>query len=167
MSWWKKESKTVFVRNAEGKVVAIEHLGDQPRESKTSVSSALMKQYYEKHPEKTKSAKLQRFGTKMYSGAISTGKRLDDYSLKYAKSQRRTKAKPMPPLGSYSFSDNFNPIGDKLDRGIKKPQSRVKYTIIGGKAYPIAGMGKKKKKKTQGKRRKYDSNDPFSFPDMF
>ena len=167
MSFWKKESKTVFVRNEAGKVIAVQHLGDQPKESKAPVSKALMKQYYEEHPEKTKRAKAGRVGKKLLDTGVEIGKRVDKYAVSYAKSQR---GKPMPPLGSYSFANNFNPIGDTFDRGRPKqkhsPQSSKKYTVIGGKAYPIAETGKKKKK-SKSKRGKYNPNDPFDFPNWF
>lgn len=169
MSFWKKKSKTVFVRNEAGKVIATQHLGDRPKESKTPVSKALMKQYYEKHPEKTKRAKAGRVGKKLFDTGVKIGEKVDKYAVGYAKSQR---GKPMPPLGSYSFANNFNPIGDTFDKGRPKqkqhPQSSKKYVVIGGKAYPKAGASKKKKKtgKSGGKRRKYNPNDPFDFPDL-
>jgi hypothetical protein len=62
---------------------------------------------------------------------------------------------------------NFNPWGSTFDRGMvpmKKPRSSKpkvkgrKYVIRGGKAYPIAGTGKKKKHKKTRKPR-----DAFSF----
>jgi len=167
MSFWKKESKTVFVRNEAGKVIAVQHLGDEPKESRTPVSKALMKQHYEKHPEERPSAKAK----KRIDGVV---KAFDEYSLRYAKSHQGSRlspsrGKPMPPLGSYSFANNPDPFGSTFDRGprrIKTKKSSKKYTVIGGKAYLIAGTGKKKKK-TKSKRRKYNPNDPFDFPDIF
>ena len=183
MGFWKKESKTSFVRNEAGKVVEVKRSGDQPRSSGTPVSDALMKQHYEKHPE-------QRPGTKAKKriGGIVTS--FDNYAKNYAKNHQPPKSrakqhsssvksgKAKPPLGMYSFSGNSNPFGDMFDSGMsssprqkRKTQSSKKYAIVKGKAYPIAGSGKKKKKtgsKTGGKRRKkYDPNDPFSFPDLW
>jgi len=177
MSWWKKESKTHFVRNTEtGKVIDVYRSGDEPRESrsKTPVSNALMKQYYEKHPEERPSAKAKK-----RIGKVAAS--IDSYAQRYAKSHqgarqpptRRSSGSPQLPLGAYSFRNNFNPIGSTFDRGrpkqSRKPQASKKYAIVGGKAYPIAGTSKKKKKKTKsgGKRRKYNPNDPFDFPDFF
>jgi len=165
MSFWKKESKTHFVRNEAGEVIEVKHSGDEPKGA--PVSKALMKQHYEKHPEERPSAKAK----KRIGGAV---KAFDDYSKNYAKSHQGSRqspsGRPQPPLGSYSFTGNANPFGTMFDSGIpkpkKKPQSSKKYAIVGGKAYPIAGVDKKKKK-TKSKRRKHNPNDPFSFPDMF
>lgn len=155
MGFWKKESKTHFVRNEAGKVIDVQRSGDEPRSSKTPVSKALMKQYYEKHPEERPIAKAK----KRVGGVIKT---FDDYSLKYAKSQQGSSGKPLPPLGSFSFTSS----SVSSPKPKKKTQSSKKYTIVGGKAYPIASTIKKKKK-TKSKRRKYNPNDPFDFPDMF
>jgi hypothetical protein len=168
MSFLKKESKTHFVRDEAGKVIEVKRSGDEPKGA--PVSKALMKQHYEKHPEQRPSAKAKkRIG--------SVVKVFDDYSLKYAKSHQGSRqipsGRPQPPLGSYSFANNFNPIGDTFDSGRpkpkKKPQSSKKYAVVGGKAYLIASTIKKKKKKGKGggKRRKYNPNDPFDFPDIF
>jgi len=173
MGFWKKESKTHFRRDEKtGKVLDVYRSGDEPRKSKskTPVSNALMKKYYEEHPEKTRKAKAGRIGKKILDTSTGIGKRIDKYAVNYAKSQQRSSGKPLPPLGSYSVRNNFNPFGDTFDRGQprqkKKSQPSTKYAIVGGKAYPIAGTGKKKKK-TQSKRRKHDPNDPFSFPDLW
>lgn len=160
MSFWKKESKTIFVRNEAGKVIAVQQLGDQPKERKTPVSDALMKQYYEKHPEKTKKAKAVRVGKTLFVTGVKIGKRVDKYAVDYAKGQQ---GKPMPPLGSLSFAD------EKKPKQKQHPQSSKKYIVIGGKAYLKAGAAKKKKKKGKsgGKQKKYDPNNPFDFPDLF
>ena len=148
MSWWKKESKTSFKRNEAGKVIAVVRSGDDPRGA--PVSNALLKQYYQKHPEEHKIAKAKK-------SIGNVAKRFDNYSKEYAmnrpKRSRPQIRKPTPPL-SYSLYNNFNPIGDRYDKGRpkQKKQSTPKYTVIGGKAYPIAGTGKKKKKKTTRKK---------------
>lgn len=174
MSFWKKESKTHFVRSDKtGKVIDVFHSGDEPKErkSKTPIRDALMKQHYEKHPEDRPSAKVK----KRVGGVI---KYFDDYSLKYAKSHQGTRqpssrprqsSKPRQPLGSYSFENNFNPIGDRFDTGMtspkrkKKTKPRKKYAIVGGKAYIIAGADKKKKKKTTKKQQGFGVFDSRGF----
>ena len=181
MGFWKKESKTHFVRDEAGKVVEVQRSGDQPKSRGTPVSDALMKQHYEKHPEQRPGARAK----KRISGIVSA---LDTYSKNYARSHqpprvsknsnRRYVPEPRPPLGSYSFGGNYNPIGGLFDSGVsapkiskKKSEVRGKYVIVDGVAYPKAKTSKKKKKnvgKGGGKRRKkHDPNDPFSFPDFF
>ena len=61
---------------------------------------------------------------------------------------------------------NFNPWGTTFDKGnepMKKPsqpKGGKKYIIRGGKAYPVAGTGKRKKKKKPKGRK---GGDAFSF----
>ena len=149
MSWFKKKGETHFERNEAGKIIATQHVGEQPRETKTPVSKALMKGYYKEHPEKTKTAKAIRFGQSTKKHAVTVGKAVDKWAVSYNRSQR---GKHTPPLASYSFKNNANPFGNMFDTGMTAPKrktskSRTKYTAIGGKAYPIAGTSKKKKKK--------------------
>ena len=63
-------------------------------------------------------------------------------------------------FGNYRIRDNYNPFGSMFDTGlgykrpsVKKPASKTRYKVIGGKAYPVAGTGKKKtvrKKRSTG-----------------
>jgi len=65
----------------------------------------------------------------------------------------------------YSTRNNFNPFGSSFDTGMtpmkhpksKSKSSKTKYAIVGGKAYPIAGIGKKKKKKSSKKKKRSSS----------
>ena len=72
----------------------------------------------------------------------------------------------------YSTRNNYNPFGDLFDTGMtpmrrpktKKKTSKTQYAIVGGKAYPIAGTGRKKKKNTKKKKKTVRQfNDPFDF----
>ena len=161
MGFWKKESKTSFVRDEAGKVIDVQRSGDQPRSRGTPVSDALMKQYYEKHPEK-------RPGTKTKKALIGFGRYLDNYSKNYAKNHRSTSSRSgsrgsggggLPPLASYSFQGNANPFGSMFDTGVSRPKPNKSskrlsknYVIVDGIAYPKAKTTKKKKKSTKKKR---------------
>ena len=76
---------------------------------------------------------------------------------------------PSRPATRYSTQSNYNPFGSMFDTGMnynpprkKSSGSKTKYKVIGGKAYPIAGTGKKHKKKSgKGKRRSNNNWDTF------
>ena len=163
MGIFRKKSSTHFERDSRGRVVSVVRSGDKV--SRTPVTDALMEKYYDKHPEKRTSAKLKR-------GAVKFGRKLDEWSRNYSKSQG--KRGPMftwnPPRSSGRGRDPlalelFNFGGMKSNIGKKPSPSGKKYHIKGGVAYPIAK--KRTGKKTSGKkRRKYNPDDPFDFPDM-
>ena len=71
-----------------------------------------------------------------------------------------------PPLAMSMF--NFGtPGGSKKKPSGSKVKPGTKYVIRGNKAYPVAGSGNKNKdKKSGGKKKKYDPNDPFDFPNI-
>lgn len=100
-------------------------------------------------------------GKRFIAGTKKVGKRLDQAGVNYNR-----RSNPVGRGRSYSTNRNANPFGSWFDMGQSsmrrsKPQKpKTKYVIVGGKAYPKAGTGKRKKKKSSGKRR---SNDPFSF----
>lgn len=164
MGWFKKESSTHFERDAEGRVVKVTYSGDQ---LKDRPFDALMEQYYREHPEERRSAKLK-------AGAVKLGKKLDDWSRNYNKKAKssgpmftwnppkKSSGGGRPPMAMEFF--NLGGTSSRVSSRKKKSSGRKKYTVIGGKAYPIAGMGKKKK--TSGKKRRgYNPDDPFDFPD--
>jgi len=102
----------------------------------------LKKQYREEFNKAKKEATLaraKREGKRV--GSMSAMDRLDNFSKGFAS----------PP--NYSTRNNYNPFGSMFDTGLTKPKtksnSKTKYKVIGGKAYPIAGTGKKKTKKKQ------------------
>ena len=170
MSWFKKKGETHFVRNEAGKIIATEHLGDQPKESrsKTPVSKELMKGYYKEHPEETKTARAIQLGKTTKKHATTVGKAVDKWAVNY---NRRQSGRPAAPLASYSFKNNYNPIGTRFDTGMKatpKPKkSKTKYTNIGGKAYPIASTMKSKKKKKKTNTRTSSGFDMFDNSKFF
>ena len=170
MGLFRKKSSTHFERDEKGNVIGVIHSGDKVKSSGTRVSNKLLEQYYEKHPEERRSAKVK-------AGALKLGKRLDNWSKDYNKSSAKRgpilvmnppkKSSGKPPLALEMF--NFGSPGDS----IKKPSKGSgevgrKYIIRGGKAYPIVGSGNKTKakKSSGGKKKKYNPNDPFDFPSI-
>jgi hypothetical protein len=102
--------------------------GDRMGESRTPVSDALLATQ-PKTKEKKKPSRL-----------IKIGKAIDKKIVAWNRSQGKR--------GPYSFDNNANPFGSIFDSGIDDtPKVKTKYIIRGGKAYPIAGSGKKKKGK--------------------
>ena len=164
MGIFRKKGSTHFERDEAGNVIGVSFSGDQPK-GRTPVSDALLDQYYEKHPEKTKSARVKK-------AAIGLGKRLDDWSRNYNKSQKKrgpiltwnppSSSKGRQPLAMELF--NFDTPGGTSRKKTSKKGNK-KYVIQGGKAYPIAKQGSKKTKgKGSGKKRGYNPDDPFDFP---
>lgn len=100
--------------------------GDRMGESRTPVSDALLKQ---QPKQKKKPSKI-----------INIAKAIDKKIVDWNRSQGKRR--------SYSIDDNYNPFGSLFDSGIDDiPKQKTKYIIKGGKAYPVAGSNKKKKKK--------------------
>ena len=152
-----------FERDASGKVtnVSREYEG---RGSRTPVSDALLSQerdkkrqerqdrreaYRQAYQESFKKARIKREAERgRQAGSITWSDRLDNFA-RAPSTQRR-------PAINYRVRNNYNPFGNMFDSGMnykpkttaKKTSSKVKYKVIGGKAYPLAGTGKKKKKKT-------------------
>jgi hypothetical protein len=175
MAWFKKETKTRFIRDAEGRVVDVEHEETQPKlrrrvyhkdyNGETVTRGAapdydrLQKQYYQEHPEKRPSARLKRAGTKI---ADSFGQMADNYekNMKHAR-RASTRAKRGGRPTQYRIQNNYNPFGTLFDTGLqpytqakktaKTTGEKTEYVIKGGVAYPIAKPKKKTpKKKTIG-----------------
>jgi len=164
-----KKGETSFVKNEAGKVIATEHLGDQPRESrsKSPVTKALMKGYYKEHPEKTKTARAIKLGKATGKHATTVGKAVDKWAVNYNRRQGGRR-RPAAPLASYSFRNNYNPFGSMFDTGMTRPKkSKTKYANIGGKAYPIASTMKKKKKKKKSSTRTSSGFDMFDNSGFF
>ena len=124
MGLFRKEQKVHFKRDEYGRVVGMEKTGDRMGESRTPVSDALLKQQ-----PKTK---------KKPSRLIQVGKAIDKKVVAWNKSRG----------SSYSTNNNYNPFGSMFDKGVDDvPKQKTRYIIKGGKAYPVAGSGKKKTKK--------------------
>jgi len=85
-----------------------------------------------------KKARIERAGLK--------GKEAGSMSI----SDRFNTAAKQINIKPYSTTNNYNPWGTMFDTGMTTPKRRTsskKYVIKGGKAYPIAGATKKKKRK--------------------
>ena len=102
---------------------------------------------------------------KRFIGDIKSGvKRLDRGVVNYNRTRNPMRGRSVSqPRGG---RNDFNPFGNMFDSGVtpmrrsksRKSKSKAKYVVVGGKAYPKAGSGKKRKKKQSRKR-----NDPFGF----
>lgn len=107
----------------------------------------------EQFEERKQPWKTER-GKRVAEGFKKAGKRVDTAVVRYNRTHN-----PM--------RNNFNPFGATFDRGMtpmKKPKSKSKkYIVRGGKAYPIAGTGKKKHRKRKQKSKSRDFGDPFDF----
>jgi len=123
-------------------------------------------------------------GKRVIKGAKEGVKRVDKAIVKYNRRQPPPSSRRMKPShpSSYSTQNNYNPFGSMFDTGMshkpisfdpimnynrpstkKKKTSKTKYHVVGSKAYPIVGTGKKKKKKsTKHKRRSGQSYDVFN-----
>lgn len=125
MGLFRKEQHIKVVIDDEGNKRLIK-TGDRMGESRTPISDALLKQ----QPKQKKQP----------SRLIKIGKAIDKKIVAWNKSQSR---------GRSPIDNNFNPFGSLFDTGIDDvPKQKTKYIIKGGKAYPVAGTGKKKKKKS-------------------
>jgi hypothetical protein len=157
-----KESHTHFERDDEGNVISVEHSGDEPKRglfrSRTPVSDKFEKEYYEKHPEK-------RLGNRLRSA----GKSFDKHVVSKLQPVNMGRVSRPPRRSSYRVHENYNPVGSMFDKGISFDSSSImfsgpgvrkkhksgghkggggkRFAVVGGKAYPIVGSGKKKKGK--------------------
>ena len=171
---FRKEEHVHFERDQAGKVTDVER-EYSGQGSRTPVSDRLLRQqrderqqerkerraeYRQAYQDSFRKARLQREAARgSRAGSMSWGDRLDKIA---GPPQHRQKS------SSYSPRNNYNPFGSMFDTGLgyskpstrRKKSSKTKYKVIGGKAYPIAGTGKKKKKTT--KRKSTKSYDPFN-----
>ena len=149
--------KPIYEEERRGKMVRVEH-GHKKVEMKST--RQLEREYYEKHPEK-RHPTLKKIG----AGVSKLDKKIVDYN------RRSTQRKQRPAMG-FDFNppsrSNANPFGSMFDTGLprqskpKKTSSKTKYTIISGKAYPIAGTGAKKKTKKRTIKKGSFGFDPFN-----
>ena len=163
---FRKKESVHFERDASGRVVDTERTYEG-RGSRTPVSDALLRQqrdekrrerqarreeYRQAYQDAFKKARLKREAERGRSaGGTTWSDRLDNFT--------RTPPPSRRPATSYRIRNNYNPFADVFDTGMnynrprKKSSSKTKYKVIGGKAYPIAGTGKKKSKKKSSSRR--------------
>jgi len=148
MGLFRKKETTHFERDESGKVVKVTRNGQDVDREVNRMKSAreLEQEYYKKHPER-KHPTLKRVGRGL--------EKVDKKIVKYNRS--RNIMNPKRRTTGYSTRDNYNPFGSLFDTGIKpakapRKSKSQKYTIVGGKAYPIVGSsGKKKSKKPRSK----------------
>jgi len=157
MGLFTKEEKTEFIRDEEGRVIGTRryekqkgewietHAPSESSEPKWKSTKQLHEEYYAKHPEK-RHPTLRKVGHGF--------KRLDTTIVKYNRTRNilMQPQRKFTPHKSSPTHNNYNPFGSMFDMGMqpmKKPKkkSKPKYTVISGKAYPIAGTDKKKGKK--------------------
>ena len=163
MGLFTRKTSTHFERDEAGNVINVTRNGEDVTDQRGWKSSEqLEREYYKAHPEERHKT-LRKMG--------SMNKTVDNKIV--AHNRRQTPIKPFTPRPSSPIHNNYNPFGSMFDTGMKpmkmpKSQSRTKYTVIGGKAYPIAGTGKKKsgKKKRNtgfGGMGGFDSFDNYGF----
>lgn len=170
MGWFTKKETTHFERDEAGKVVRTTRNGEdvtrEVRKPKWKSEKQLMQEYYEKHPEK-KHPTLKRIG-----GGLA---KLDKKVVKYNQGKNIMSSGYHPSRKSPAH-DNYNPFGNLFDTGMSRPKTvkkqsktTAKYAVVGGKAYPIADSGKKKKGKKKSKSKAsfgfggFDSMDSMGF----
>ena len=120
MSLFTKKESHHYERDSQGRVTKVIVEKNKPLfASKTPVSKALTKKYYEDHPEETKTAKAKKALT-------GFGKRIDTWAMNWNKAQAKS---------------------TKKKSGSKKSGGRQQYHIKGGIAYPIAGSRRTSSKK--------------------
>lgn len=169
MGFFRKKETTHFERDPEGRVTQVTRNGEvvDPQELKMKSTEQLEQEYYTKYPKK-RHPTLRKIGSGL--------QKLDKGVVKYNRTrnimntQQRT-GRIHSGVGSVPNRPgrvNANPFGGLFDTGVhappkprKKKTTKKKFTVIGGKAYPIAGTGKRKKKKTTKKRKYGFDFDPF------
>lgn len=167
MGLFRKKEKTHFERDPEGRVIQVTRNGKDvdKQELKMKTGRQLEQEYYKAHPEK-RHPTLRKIG----AGMERLDKRIVDYNkTSNIMSSQRSMRRPVQRSvvkKPYSTRDNYNPFGTLFDTGMpkpkqKKPSSRAKYAVVGGKAYPIAGTGTKKTTKKKSTKRKQRFDDPF------
>jgi len=128
------------------------------RKSRTPVYDAFKKQMKEEKRSARQAARNERRAKQRQIRTAFTEARHKE-RVKQARTRGRQSARPM----KYSTVGNYNPIGGRYDTGLPykrstpKKATSTKYTIVGGKAYPIAGT------KTKKKKRKKHSSSGFNF----
>lgn len=147
MGIFTKKESVHFERDEAGNVIGITRNGQeyQPEPQKQKSIAQLESEYYAKNP-KEKHPTLTKIG----GGLAKLDKKIVQYNRTSNIMRPQHSFKPRKKTPMYN---NFNPLGSAFDFGMqpmRKPKTKVtktKYTVVGGKAYPIAGTGKKKPKK--------------------
>jgi len=184
MGLFTKREKVSFERDEEGRVIQTtrngvpegetryERVGGQgesvkvyvdPEYRKAKTGEQLEKEYYKKYPEKHHPT-MKKIG----KGISKLDKKIVEYNRRSNIMNPSRIRRTVHPMIGFGFnppsSRNVNSFGTLFDTGIPKPRekkkSSTKYAIVGGKAYQIAGSGKKKSKKKK-RHTKPEFYDPF------
>jgi len=157
----KKEENVHFVRNEAGEVVDVQR--EYSGRSSTPVSDKLLSDAKkQKNFEKIQFRQQQK---EAYDKAFRKA-RIERMTQKGRIAGKTTMA---DRFSNYSTKNNYNPFGSMFDTGIKykskpsKSSSSKKYTVVGGKSYPIASTKSKKKKKKSRSSGGYDMFDNWGY----
>lgn len=109
--------------------------------------------------EEFRKARIARMRTEgKRAGGTTWSDRLENFSKSVGPAPtKQRRSRPVKYYSSYSPQRNYNPLGSMFDTGMnygrphKKTMGGKRFAVIGGKAYPIAGKKKgKRKKKSPG-----------------
>ena len=122
------------------------------------------------YKQEFRKARLERIKQDARSaGKTTIGDRLSSFAS--ASQPAKRSSGKMRPATSYRIKNNYNPFGSMFDTGINykgpsRSKTSKKYAVIGGKAYPVASIGKKKKKRKRSSSsgfRGFDMTDNYGF----
>ena len=150
-----KEKKYVEIKDERGGSVRVRR--DSPELTREEQFPAKRQQPWQT-PRGKRVIKSIGGGVKRIDKAVVDYNRTRNIMGRQPTRRQPTRRQPKQSISSYSTQDNYNPFGRMFDTGMNRPtshkkKSKAKYTVIGGKAYPIAGTGKKKKGKKSSRRK--------------
>ena len=164
-----KEEHIHFERDNSGRVTSVQRSGDveqysSPGETYTRGATPISDRLMASRPRKPS----------IREKAVNVAKRVDQSVVAYNRRQMSRPSRGRPYGTSYRTQGNYNPFGNMFDTGMgyRKPShrktsgSKTKYKVIGGKAYPIAGTGRKKtskRKKSSIGLGGFDMTDNYGF----
>ena len=171
-----------IVEGEEPGLSSVDRVRGPTRYEKYKQSRAEERKVYQEAKEEARTARLEAFKEARIkrareagrrAGSITFGDRLESFAKGIGGPSKPVSRKssynpPSPQLTfGYGTKNNYNPFGSMFDTGIgfKQPkirvkkQSHVKYAVVGGKAYPLAGYGKKKSKRKKTSSNKIDMFD--------
>lgn len=174
MGIFRKEESTHFERDEEGRVVKTVR-EEEPRgfERKPALPRKDIPLTREEQLEPKRMQPWQTPRGKHTIKKIGEGiKRVDKAVVSHNRRQpvKSSHVKTYRPSSKSPSYQNYNPFGTWFDTGMPKPRAKPKtkkkYTVIKGKAYPIANVGQKSSsRKRKGKKRR-GSNLGFGFDPM-
>lgn len=173
MGLFTKKTHTRIERDEEGKAVLTKEEVPRRRIFERKPVETKELTYEEQFPKEIQPEYVRQRRVKKL---VSTGKKVDAWVGRNIQPIGGYQSKPVQrksysPRRSSPIYNNYNPFGSTFDTGVKpmsrpKTQSRTKYKVIGGKAYPIAGSKKKTKRKTSKRKTSmggFDMMDSYGF----